>query len=530
MRSSAISRGLCLALLATAARAQTVAAGARAIVNTDTLPVYTAMSVSSAVKATLARGDSVSIGLVLFGDDITWCAISKTGETRRLGFASCEFLEADRSAASAPTDAPRAPLRPISIREVPPEAIAIREAPMLPPLALPPAPEPVPVREPAPPPAPAPVPEAPPPAVPAPVREPAPAEPPPATAPIPEPAPTPVVPVREPQPAAVPAPLREPPPPEPAPAPAVIREPAPIAAPVPAPVPEPVAPPPSRQPAPAEPAPAPVAPPVPPPPAAVPVVEPPPPAANQTDFVEISLDGSGLRSSVASYTQTTHLLSFLDKGRLAEIDVPALDQILSEQFQPGAFYSAIGDQIRTNYAPERLPDLVAWLRSPVTKKMAELERHALRPESRDELVAFAQGLSKSPPVEARLLLAHRLYDSNRACDLEVEATIALVHTVALAIGPALPKDKRYSKTELDRALGSVKSRYRSIMKNARLVHYLFAYQSVSDEELEQYVGFLESETGKWFVGLVDKGFFDATEAISKNLMTEIPRQVKAKRR
>ena len=68
------------------------------------------------------------------------------------------------------------------------------------------------------------------------------------------------------------------------------------------------------------------------------------------------------------------------------------------------------------------------------------------------------------------------------------------------------------------------------MRNARLVHYLFAYQGASDDELEQYVTFFESENGKWFVSLIDKGFYEATEAISRGLSDQIPRNVKAKRR
>src|SRR4051794_34051748 len=117
MMSSAISRGLCcMALLATAARAQNVSAGARALVVSDTLPVYAAMSASSVLKTTLQKGDAVTIGVVLFGDDVTWCAVSKTGETRRLGFVSCEFLEPDRS--SAPPPGAQTKPKPVTVREI----------------------------------------------------------------------------------------------------------------------------------------------------------------------------------------------------------------------------------------------------------------------------------------------------------------------------------------------------------------------------------------------------------------------------
>lgn len=383
MNTVRISR-LWLGLLAAAAQAQTVAAGARAVVGADALPVYATMSQAGDPKTTLKRGDIVTIGLVLFDTDVTWCAISRIGETKRLGFASCEFLAPDRSEApapAAPTPAPPAAAIPVTPRPVDPPA---------------------------------------------------------ATAPIPEPAPAPA------------------------------------------------------------------------------------------DFVDTVLDGFGLRPAISNYTQTTHLLSFLDKGRLAEIDVPALERVLDKQFQPGPYYTAIGVQLLKSYSPERLPALIEWMRSPVAQKLADRLRLAYSADSRPELVAFAGSLSKTPPQQPRLLLIHRLFDATRLSDMEVESTIALVHTTAQAISPALPKEKRYSASELDRALGSVKSRYRSVMTNARLVQYLFAYQSASDDELEQFAGFLESDSGRWLISTIDKGFFEATGLISQRLRTEIPRNVKSK--
>jgi hypothetical protein len=168
------------------------------------------------------------------------------------------------------------------------------------------------------------------------------------------------------------------------------------------------------------------------------------------------------------------------------------------------------------------------MRSPVARKLADQLRRTYSAGARPELVAFAGSLTKARPAQPRLLLIHRLYDASRLSDMEVESTIALVHTTAQAISPALPKEKRYGASELDRALGSVKSRYRSVMTNARIVQYLFAYRSASDAELEQYAGFLESDSGKWLTSSIDKGFFEATGAISQRLRAEIPRNVKSK--
>jgi hypothetical protein len=115
-------------------------AGARAVVGVDRLPVYPKMSTVSAPVWQLSKGDAVQITLVLFGDEITWCAISRVGESKRLGYVSCDHLTPDRgtegaaeppaAATPAAPAAPPPPREPVRIREVPstpPAAARVRE-------------------------------------------------------------------------------------------------------------------------------------------------------------------------------------------------------------------------------------------------------------------------------------------------------------------------------------------------------------------------------------------------------------------
>jgi len=64
MRKVVIWQALFLALAAVSAHAQTAAAGARAVVTSETVPVYASMSQSAQVRFMLKRGDTVVIGLV----------------------------------------------------------------------------------------------------------------------------------------------------------------------------------------------------------------------------------------------------------------------------------------------------------------------------------------------------------------------------------------------------------------------------------------------------------------------------------
>jgi hypothetical protein len=587
-----------------AATAWSQAAGARAVVTAETTPVYPAMGTQKPAVAELRKGDRVVIGLVMFGDDVTWCAVMRPGETKRLGYVSCELLAPDRedAAAQAPQPAPSAPAAAppaapapvpapaattpqagIRIRELPPTTLKIRELPS--PAAEQPKSSPAPATPAAPPPSAAPPAAAPPspaPAIPPPENSRPEAAPSPASPPSPDPTPgVPQPPVSRQEAAQPPSPaaVSTAPPavavPEPAPAsperaapaaapaapPAVTSPAAPISAatqtPAAAPPSRPeAAPPVSRQdptPAPAAAVPSqaaappstPVPTPVEPPKSQVtvarlepPSAAPPPEVARPApktiempagDLAEWVLEESGLRQEVAQYVRTTSLLAFLDKSRLEELDTEALSAILLRTFTAPPFLRAIGGQYRSQMTVDRNESLVEWLRSPVARKMVSLQGQSAASDAREKLLAFAGGLKASPPSQTRLELVHRLFNATEASDVEVETTMTIVKSLAEALNPSLSPPKRFRKEDLERALENVKATYLGVMKNARIVQYLFVFQSATDQDVEQYVKFWESEPGNWLSRLRRKGFEAGARTVAKSVAAEIDRKARGGR-
>jgi hypothetical protein len=514
--------GILLASVAATAFAQS--AGTRAVISADRAPLYAKMSLENPPLRMLEKGEIVSIGLVLFGDDVTWCAVSRPGETKRIGYVSCDLLESEKAAAQAAAQAP--PAAAIRIREVDTPPPVVREVT---PVAVATRVEQSLTQEPAP--------VAAPPALAQPAEMPQPA------------APKPFVPITERiLPARVPSEvaLDESAPPQPA-RPvemARINE--------------------LQR----------VPPPVPPPPVEVPRTEPKPfnpiseiadreisekllvekgapalpqkpqllaslripdiseigepPAPRELTTEELTgevLERSALRSQLTQFVRSSYALSFLDKKRLAAVDEGALAQIFHQQFRSEAFYSAVEISLKKESEAGPMRELGTWLESPLTGHMEDLLGHAADPEAREEIVAFADGLRKSPPTQARLILVHRLYEATSSCDMEVEATLATVRALAEALNPILPAASQFSESDLNQALKTVKAAYQPVMKNAKFVQYLFAFRSVSDEELEQYVAGWESDAGRWWTRVQRDGFASATRTIAANLKIAIPRRL-----
>ncbi|MFN0172103.1 MAG: hypothetical protein ACKV22_37350 [Bryobacteraceae bacterium] len=413
-------------------------AGARAVVSVDKLPVFLKMSAESTQVHQLLKGDVVVIGLVMFGDDVTWCAISKLGETRRIGYVACEQLQPDKTqsntsvppapaepASATPAPAPpaaREPKAPIRIREVTPPPIPVREI----------EPAKVGIRGPT-------------------ARE--------GSAPEVDPA---KIRIREIEPANI-----------------RVRE-----------LPEAGTPPASS-------------------------------SARPPDFLALSLTRTGILTELERFIEATNLTSFLDKTRLARIDVAKLRRIASEHLQAGVIRDHIAQRVAAGYDPLRMAEVMKWLESPVARR-TEMAASAISGlERRRQLSEFAEGLRTNPPGQTRLEWIHRLHTAQRVTPAEVAFTLAVVRETALALNPSLPAEMRVGPRELDPALSQVKQSYEPVMINAAIVYLLFLFRDFPDDHLRQMAEFWESEPGKWLAGAVTQGLESAAAAVGKRIGADL---------
>lgn len=233
------------------------------------------------------------------------------------------------------------------------------------------------------------------------------------------------------------------------------------------------------------------------------------------------LDRTGERSRLRRYVNTTPFLSFIDKGRLAEIDLSALEAIVEQNITGERLARVIESEYNSAYASSHGEALLRWWRSPLSGRVGRLFDEAGKDEAYARLVGFANRLKKNPPDQSRLVLIHRLHDAQRTSEMQADATIALVRAIAQGLNPLLPQAKRFGGRELEDALKTVRERYLAVLRNANIVFDLFALQSCSDQEIEEDVKFWESPAGVWLMEARQRGFRRAEESMSRSLFSDI---------
>ena len=175
----------------------------------------------------------------------------------------------------------------------------------------------------------------------------------------------------------------------------------------------------------------------------------------------------------------------------------AIKIIFRDVFQPEVLYAQIGDNIEAQANPEQLRNALEWLRSPLVRKIVPLEVESGTLEGEDRQEEYAERIKWDSPSEQRLVLVARFDKvtelSEAALEMEIGTLIVIFEAMAAGASPRV----RVKIKEIVQKIDEMKPKMRIMAKDKIRAWLLYIYQTVSDEELGDYIIYWETENGRW---------------------------------
>ena len=250
------------------------------------------------------------------------------------------------------------------------------------------------------------------------------------------------------------------------------------------------------------------------------------PSAAEARALYDLLDRSDLRVQLESLSAGVRIQFLRGQGRLNGQDRVTIDRIVSERFDAETLYARIRVEFQRNLDATKLAKALAWYDSPLGRRITGLELAALVSDGGRDALA---DLEKDRPSPRRLGLIERLDSGGGASETTVDVTMAVVRSLTRAFQPALPAVARLNRGQLDEQFARARNRTLEQIRNACLVSMLLAYGGLSDQELDQYVQFVESEAGQWYMSVMNSALLTAVdvaaEASAAELATAVPQLV-----
>lgn len=191
-----------------------------------------------------------------------------------------------------------------------------------------------------------------------------------------------------------------------------------------------------------------------------------------------------------------------------------LNRMVAEAFDAKAMNASVQKHIRSNLAKNDIRAALAWLSSPLGEKITRLEEDASTPAAYTEMQAMADTLTKNTARAAQLKKLDRAVN---ATESGVRVALNIQMSLLTAVSSVLPKDKRPSAGEIKDQVNKNSAQMRSTVEQDTLLSFLYAYRTLTDAEIDQYIAFAESKSGKQYHAVTEKGVSDAVVQASRTL-------------
>jgi hypothetical protein len=243
----------------------------------------------------------------------------------------------------------------------------------------------------------------------------------------------------------------------------------------------------------------------------------PPDHQAETRVLDDLLQSSGLSVQLDGLTAGIRAQFLRAHRRQSNQDRLTIDRIVAERFAPGTLYARIKTEFQRDLEPGRLQKTLAWYDSPLGKRITGQELAALIAAGGPAVA----DLEQHPSSARRLELIERLDAVGGASETTVDVTVAIVRSLTVAFQPGLPAVAGLTRDQLDKQIAQARNRTLEDMRRVCMVSMLLAYRGLSDDELDQYVQFVESDAGRWYMSVMNSALLAAINAAADATASEL---------
>lgn len=180
-------------------------------------------------------------------------------------------------------------------------------------------------------------------------------------------------------------------------------------------------------------------------------------------------------------------------GDLTADELTQLKQLTRHVFTAESLRNDIKQHLSDHMDKSTIKEALVWLDSPLGKKITTLESAASTPDAFAEMQQQAGDLSSRAD---RVNAVQRFDQATGATDAAIGMSTNVAIAITLPMVMRLPAEQQPDVGTLVSLISKETEKQRQNYEPVVLMSFLYTYQSLTDEELEQYISFAESAPGQ----------------------------------
>lgn len=237
-------------------------------------------------------------------------------------------------------------------------------------------------------------------------------------------------------------------------------------------------------------------------------------AANP-DLVNEVYAKSGLARQIPAMTGQTaaYLQAYRDK--MPPEVLALLRKELDKFLTPEILEKNIKMNIANSVGDNTIQHVLKWLETPLGKKITKLEEDSSTQEATLKTIQFIQTTDITKLPQKRIELVKKLDEAGQMTELAVDLGITVGISVLDTLNNMNPETPPISKEKIRELINGQRAQMKQEIQRQTLLGVYYGYQSLTDEEIQKYIDFLNLKTSKVFNDAITKALLRSASSRSE---------------
>ncbi len=185
-------------------------------------------------------------------------------------------------------------------------------------------------------------------------------------------------------------------------------------------------------------------------------------------------------------------------------------------YNPDTVRTAFKGYLDEHYDTKRFSGFLALLKTPLSQEMTALNLAAQAPKARKEMWRTGDVMMREASPQ-RLDLIRQIDEAAGFTESRIEAVMVKEGVIRRSMNKVMPEKYRMTEAELETVLDQERMKSMLPVRQFIQLYLLYAYRSVEDEMLENFLEMHQSETARWGRALEKGAWIKVSESIGKNM-------------
>jgi len=199
-----------------------------------------------------------------------------------------------------------------------------------------------------------------------------------------------------------------------------------------------------------------------------------------------------------------------------------LERALQDAFKPALLKGDAREMLAAHFQPEVFAEGLPWLRSPLGRRITQLEIDSGKDENQAALGEWVENLPQHPPPKDRIILVADVVRSTDTLTTVIEMIVLVAEPILQTLNAAADEAERRSQEELAVLLNAMRENLGDPIGRQLLLRGMYTYRDVSDADLTAYTAFLRSEAGGALYQALNAGMIAAMEQAGQRFGNSFP--------